>query len=103
MKYIALEQQRPKCTDTAKDHAYADMILDSDPNDEDAKQAVSLLKERVAEGKNTTLLAFRGGLTEEDLDEFIKMLEQSDSFVRRTVNIAYNVPGATLLWLSVQE
>lgn len=73
-KYIELEEQRPKCTDTSLDFNYADMVVDDITSYGNVKKIAALLEERAVKSQYITLIGVRYGVTDSAYSNFIQIL-----------------------------
>ena len=64
------DQMRPKCTDTSRDFSYADISVTSLTAWEEVKRIFSISEERLAAGKNTTLVGVKAPVNSEQYDVF---------------------------------
>lgn len=64
------EQVRPKCTDTSRDFAYADITVSSLTDWDEVKKIAALAEERLAAGVNTTLIGVKSPVDSELYDLF---------------------------------
>lgn len=70
MQITDYEEMRPKCTDTSRDFSYADMTVTSLTTWEEVKRIVSILEERLAAGKETTLIGVKAPVDSAQYDVF---------------------------------
>lgn len=70
MQITDYEEMRPKCTDTSRDFSYADMTVTSLTTWEEVKRIVSISEERLAAGKETTLIGVKAPVDSAQYDVF---------------------------------
>lgn len=101
VKYLAVEEQRPKCTDTSRDFHYADLVVDNITNYSDVEKIVRILEERASRGEYVTLLGVRDGVGEGDFDSFGRIFSSYDPDIEGVSASGREVGKAALLWLTV--
>lgn len=81
IKYLDCDELRPKCTDTARDFDYADLVID-DLSKDNIKKVAKLTDSRVSKKQKETLVLVKTAMSSDDLDNFL------NSYINKTRKIS---------------
>lgn len=68
---LHFEDLRPKCPDTSRDYAFADLVIEDIGNNDQILSAAQLIDRHISDGIDTTMLLVKGVLSQKDLDGFM--------------------------------
>lgn len=100
VKYIELDEQRPKCTDTSRDFAYADLVVDDVTSYSDVKKIAALVEERAAQSQYVTLIGVRNGVTDGSYSTFMRIFGNYNDQVIGLSATGRDFGTSSLLWLT---